>query len=63
VTQLEGLLLESTWTGSSFQIWLAYSRIERSLLKKPQRAVLSADIVIQRCGSRQAASTAFCARR
>jgi len=33
VTQLEGLLLESTWTGASFQIWLAYSRIERSLLK------------------------------
>ena len=31
--QLEGLPLAWTGTGSSFQIWEAYSRIERSLLK------------------------------
>lgn len=33
-----------TGTGVTFQIRSAYSRIERSLLKCPQRAVLSTDI-------------------
>jgi hypothetical protein len=50
-------------TGVTFQIRSAYSRIERSLLKKPQRALFSRDMALQRPGSLQAASTSFWARR
>jgi hypothetical protein len=37
-----------TGTGVTFQMRSAYSRIERSLLKKPQRAVFSRDMALQR---------------
>jgi hypothetical protein len=56
-------LQDITGTGSTFQMREAYSRIERSELKKPQRAVFSTDIVLQRCWSGQTASTSFWARR
>jgi len=56
-------LQELTGTGWIFQIRSAYSWIERSLLKKPQRAVLSRDIRFQRRVSTQAPSTASWQRR
>ena len=56
-------LQEAIGTGCTFQMRSAYSRIERSLLKAPQRAVFSTDMRRQRSGSRQTASTSFWARR
>ena len=53
----------STFSGSTAQMLLQYSLIERSEEKNPVRAVFSSDIRFQCIRSLQARLTASCARR